>query len=91
MGGNAGPTTDGFRSVTSGLFLPAAQNRDRQIWTREEWKLLDRVATLCAARGLRLHLECAHEACQRTPLKKVQTVEGLALQCAHLTRVFRRG
>ena len=89
---SAAPVQDGFRrSVGSGLYLPESKSRIRQVWTRAEWKLLDRVAALCAARGLALRLTCTHPACTNTPLKKVRRPEGLALQCAHADRVFQRG
>lgn len=84
-------TPVGFRaSVTSGLLLPEPLSRDRQVWTRDEWKLLNRAQQLIARKGMRLILKCETPACADAPITKVREGDGFLLRCAHADRVFTK-
>lgn len=82
----------GFRvSVASGLIVPEDISRAREVWTRDEWKLLDRATKLINAKGMRQLLKCEHPACKDAPIEKIrQPGGGFVLRCAHADRVFTR-
>jgi hypothetical protein len=77
-----------FRPHASGLLVPATYSRAREVWTRREWKLLDKVTTMLAARGVAVLLACDDDACKadRTLTRVRRDDGGLSLQCAHKTR-----
>ena len=87
------PEPSGFRqSVDSGLVLPARLSRERQVWTRDEWKLLERCTKMLSGpggKGLRLQLACTHEACQGKPLEPKRLADGsFRLRCEHADRII---
>ena len=89
------PEPSGFRqSVDSGLVLPARLSRERQVWTRDEWKLLERCTKMLSGpggKGLRLQLACTHEACQGKPLEPKRLADGSCrLRCEHADRIMDR-
>ena len=90
MESNAFADPAGFRrSPSSGLIVPEDVSRAREVWTRDEWKLLDRCGKLLASRGLRMLMLCdATPACLEKPLVKVKEPDGFRLQCAHMDRIF---
>jgi hypothetical protein len=91
------PQTDasvpsGFRrAVASGLILPEDISRTRDVWTRDEYRLLDRALKLFTAKGMGLLLKCDHPACKSAPIEKIrQPGGGFVLRCAHADRVFTK-
>ena len=81
----------GFREV-SGLVVPESAPRDREVWTKDEKKLIDRVTRMLRGRKIRLVLKCADDACDLTPLEFIPVRENgeFILRCPHLDRVFTR-
>ena len=82
----------GFRrAVGSGLILPEAISRVRQVWTKDEGRLLDRAFQLFTAKGMRAFLKCEDPACASAPIEKIRTPDGgVILRCAHSDRVFTK-
>lgn len=86
------PMPAGFRrSIDSGLIVPEEQSRLREVWTRDDWKLLNRAATLFSMKGLSLLLKCNHPGCKDQPVEKIHQPDGgFILRCAHCDRVFQK-
>lgn len=82
-------STDGFRPHASGLFVPEEHSREREVWTRSEWRTIERATKLLTARGLEVFMRCSHtKDCQQAPIERIRRADGgIALQCAHKTRV----
>lgn len=79
------------RSVDSGLFLPTPLSRERQVWTRDEWKLLERCTKLLNSHGIQLQMQCARKTCQTKPLEASRLPSGeFQLRCAHADRVMTK-
>ena len=80
-----------FRQHDSGLYVPADLSREREVWTREELRLVGRVTTLLTKRGLAVMFACTDTRCTDV---KIERVPGLAgdyiLRCAHKDRIFQR-
>lgn len=77
------------RSSSSDLFVPAEMSREREVWTRDEWKLLERATKLLETRGIELYMGCPQ--CKKAPIEKSVLEDGsMTLRCAHKDRVFRR-
>lgn len=75
----------------SGLLVPAAISRDREVWTKDESRLLDRAIALLGSRGLKLQLACNDPACASPTLERMRTTDGsFTLRCGHKDRVFTR-
>lgn len=89
------PTPDlpaGFaRAPGSGLILPEEDARPRQVWTKDEARLLQRATRLLESRGVVLFLGCAEPGCADSPLRASRAADGSTiLRCAHLDRVLTR-
>lgn len=83
--------TDGFAPRPSGLYVPTEAVRDRQKWTRDEWKLLDRATRVMGRHGLTVMLECQEPGCKGTPIERFRRPDGgITLRCAHLDREWTR-
>lgn len=81
----------GFRESESGLILPEAHARQRQVWTRDEAKLLERTTKLLESRGIALYLGCPHHRCTGKPLERIRAADGgLILRCEHMDRHLSR-
>lgn len=81
----------GFREHASGLLVPEDISRQREVWTKDERKLLDRATELLRSRAIALQLRCLHPDCQG-PDGKMQFSRDNAgdaiLRCGHKDRVF---
>lgn len=77
-----------FSRHASGLLVPDAVARERQVWTTQERKLIDRVAKLLQARGVAMQMGCRQ--CHQ-PLEHVRTAAGFVMRCPHMDRVFTKG
>lgn len=79
-----------FQEHVSGLLVPKAHVRIRQVFTKEEWRLLDKVSRLFKSRGVALLMECEQPACS----KEIQQVQipgaGLMLRCQCTDRVLQK-
>jgi hypothetical protein len=85
------PDRPGFREHASGLLVPEEQSRAREVWGRDEWKLLERVTKLLATRGLELFIGCTEPGCGKAPLERVRRPDGgITLRCEHKDRDFVR-
>jgi hypothetical protein len=88
MADNAGAA---FRTTNSGLFVPAELSRERQVWTKDEARLLERATKLLEGKGIRLFLGCMHDRCREAPIERMRAADGgLVLRCAHADRVLSR-
>lgn len=85
-------TPRGFRqSPASGLIVPEAQSRERQVWTNDEARLLDRAFRLLTARGVQFALGCATCQGSEKALKMTKNVAGERIaRCGHLDRILSR-
>jgi hypothetical protein len=82
---------EAFTQRESGLFVPPELQRDRQVWTKDEGRLLERATKMLEAKGVRLYLGCDHAACTRAPIERIRDqAGGLILRCAHLDRQLQR-
>ncbi len=79
-----------FRQHASGLYVPEAVSRVREVWTPDEWKALERVTKLLDERKIRVYLGCRETAeCRNTPLERFRMPDGsISLRCAHKDRVM---
>ncbi len=84
--------TDGaLRQTASGLYVPEAQSRVRQVWTKDEARLLERATKLCEGHGVRVYLGCTTPGCQASPIARVRLADGgISLQCDHADRLLPR-
>ena len=82
----------GFREApASGLIVPEAHSREREVWTRDEWKLMERMSKLLRSRHITVFLRCDEPGCLKEPMVLVRRATGgISLQCTHKTREFRR-
>lgn len=82
----------GFAQDTSGLIVPEASvTRERQVWPRDEWRLLERATKMLGAHGVDLLLQCQHPSCIKAPLEPMRLPNGgFRLRCAHMDRVMTK-
>ena len=85
----------GFRTASkaTGLIVPVETDREREVWTRDEWKLVDRVTKLLAARGIKFQFGCTDPRCQGERMEFLPQIRGRAepiLRCNHRDRVWSR-
>lgn len=91
MSGHMGTPRGFARSTASGLILPEAHARERQVWTKDEAKLLERATRLIESRGIEFFLRCRHSECHNEPMTRVLAPDGgLILRCAHMDRILSR-
>lgn len=88
------PVPAGFRESGSGLVVPEAVSREREVWLYdgEELKKFHAAQKMAIKRGLRMPLICYHPRCIEnengfTILRRVEISGGYELQCEHKTRV----
>ena len=60
-------STHGLTRRPSGLLVPEAVARTREVWLREEGKLLRRLHKLLTSHGVKAVLLCAEPACREHP------------------------
>lgn len=86
-----------FREHASGLIVPEELSRTREVWTFEDWRVLERATKLLESRGLQFFLRCASCAAREqrlgkpiTPLERLRRRDGaLTLRCGCTEREFR--
>lgn len=47
-----------FREHASGLIVPDEVSRAREVWTFEEWRVIERATKLLESRGMEFFLRC---------------------------------
>lgn len=83
---------DPFKRHASGLFVPEEVSREREVWTRAEWKTVDRATMFLKGRGLTVFFSCTDQRCQAGPIEKRENLDGtVTLRCAHKDRVLMKG
>ena len=83
--------TETFRQHASGLYVPDVLSREREVWTHDEWRVIDRATKLLRKRGLDFKFACRQPACAKSPIDRVDPLDGgMVLRCAHKDRVFTR-
>jgi hypothetical protein len=81
----------GWRATPSGLMVPEALPRAREVWPWADVRDLNKVIKTLGARGITLLLRCEHAGCAGTPMERIVNPDGgFTLRCAHLDRVFTR-
>lgn len=90
--GDESPLPRGLRvSVESGLILPDELSRERQVWTKGEWRLLSRATEMLSAHGIDLLLQCKNERCRKQPLAPSWLPDGsFQLRCEHADRIMTK-
>lgn len=79
------------RTSAAGLIVPADAVLEREVWTRDEARLLERATKLLEARGVALYLRCTHDDCADAPIARERAADGgLHLRCAHKDRVLSK-
>lgn len=78
-------------SATSGLILPEELSRQRHVWTRGEWRLLERATVMLDRHGVDLLMQCRDDACRDHQLEPMRMLDGgFRLRCNHADRVMTK-
>lgn len=81
----------GFHPHASGLIVPEALARVREVWTPAEFKILQRATKLLASYQVEVYFGCPEPDCKTQPLERVTNGDGgFTLRCAHKDRIFTR-
>lgn len=81
----------GFRRKNGGLIVPEALSRVREVWVKDEWKLLERATKMLASHHVIVYLHCDFPTCQAEPLRPSRLPDGsFRLQCTHADRVMTK-
>lgn len=81
----------GYRQHASGLLVPNELSRKREVWTRDEWKVLERATKLLGSRGVDMFLRCENDACKAAPMERIRRNDGgITLRCACTDREMTR-
>jgi hypothetical protein len=79
-----------FARHESGLLVPEEFKRLKETWTWDEWKVVERATKFLTSRRVALFFGCHRPACQRSPIERIQNLDGgFTLRCAHLDRIVR--
>jgi hypothetical protein len=80
----------GYRpSSTSRLLVPEAISREREVWTYDEYKALERALKFVEGKGLKMFFGCPDARCTRQPIETHRNADGgLTLRCQHKDRVI---
>ena len=80
----------GFARHASGLLVPEEHKREREPWSYDDWKVIDRATRFLESRGVRLYLSCPEPGCE-APMERLRSVDGgITLRCAHRDRIVVR-
>lgn len=78
-----------FRQHDSGLYVPEAISRRRQVLTRDEWKLYERAIRLYERHTIAVKMHCAARGCDDPAIVIVPGTDPI-LRCGCTDRVFTR-
>lgn len=77
-----------FREHASGLIVPAELSREREVWSKDEYRTLERATRLLTSRGVSLFMGCDDPKCKNTPIERLRNPDGgITLRCFHKDRV----
>ena len=81
-----------FREHASGLIVPDELSREREVWTKDEWKMFDRAMKFLDSKRITVFLACKEtRACKEAPIERWRQPDGgISLRCAHKDRVVVR-
>jgi len=68
--------------------VPEAVSRTREVWTRDDGRLIDRALALMQSRGDKVLQACAKPTCSDRKIERVSIPGGYALRCGCRDRVF---
>lgn len=80
---------EGIPDLASSIRNP----RVREVWVREEWKLLNRASKMLEGHGVKHRMLCTIEQCPDKPIKIATDASapmGAVLRCGCTDRVFAR-
>jgi hypothetical protein len=82
----------GYRPSTgSGLLVPDAVSRIREVWTSDEWRLIDRAMRLLHSRSVKVTLTCKSDTCDDRAIQGTTEVSGdMRLRCGCKDRIVTR-
>lgn len=82
----------GFRrSTESGLILPDEISRERMVYSKDDWRVLDRATKLLSSMGITLFLRCDTPACVSSPIERLRRLDGgITFRCQHADRLFMK-
>lgn len=81
----------GFAPHTSGLLVPESVARRREVWTREDWKVVNRAAKVLNDRHVGTLMRCRVPECPSPVLEATRELDGgLLLRCGCTDRHFRQ-
>lgn len=83
----------GFRpsSELPSLLVPDDVSRTRQVWTRDEWKVIDRAIGLLKARRIRTEMFCEEDHCHGRTIEAARlSGRAIRLRCDCTDRMFTR-
>lgn len=81
----------GFRTHASGLIVPEEHSRQREVFTRDEVRLIERAVKLLASRSVAVFFGCEEDTCRKSPIERIRHSDGgLILRCNHKDRVLMR-
>ena len=79
------------RNPVTGLLLPEAVSRAREVWTKHEWKFHERVVRFYREKAIAVFLQCTHPSCVGTPMVRLRQPGGdITLTCEHKERALTR-
>ena len=82
---------DGFRRSPVGLFVPEEYSRERQAFTWQEWRDIERVTRLLTSRQVKFLMACDTKGCPDPKLERIRNLDGsITLRCGCRDRVFTR-
>lgn len=75
----------------SGLLVPEEQVRNRQVWTRDEWKQMNRASGILNGHGVAVLMRCSRPDCPDSMLRPERLADGSSvLRCGCTDRVLSR-
>lgn len=81
----------GFHEHASGLLVPADIAREREVWTKDEWRLLERCTKMLKSHGVALQMQCENQSCQSQPMRGERLDDGgFRLRCVHADRLMTK-
>jgi hypothetical protein len=85
------PPESYWKERASGLIVPDAVSRGREVWPWQEVRDLNRVIARLGEHNVTLLLRCEEPGCKGTPMERLTNPDGgFTLRCAHLDRVFTK-
>lgn len=80
-----------YTRTDTGLLVPVAAKRQREVWTKDEWKLLNRLGKLLKSRQMSFSIHCTTDDCKDKPMAFTPRPDGTsALACQCKERIFGR-